>query len=105
MYSNLICNLSKRRVVTIDMKKDFFVESAFGEVYKGTFFDEDVKNLSLMKNNKSEEIVGAAAPVRMQNEVDVARESAQAVQAAYKLGGDFGVNFSNYFSGKIFGGM
>ena len=87
------------------MKKEFFVESAFGEVYKGTFFDEDVKNFSLMQKNKTEEIVGAAAPVRMQNEVDVARESAQAVQAAYKLGGDFGVNFSNYFSGKIFGGI
>ena len=87
------------------MEKDFFVEDAFGEIYRGTFFDEDVKNFSLMKNDKSEEMIGAAAPVRMQNEVDVARESAQAVRAAYKLGGDFGVNFSNYFSGKIFGGI
>lgn len=87
------------------MEKDFFVESAYGEIYKGTFFDEDVKNFSLMKNNKSEEMIGAAAPVRMQNEVDVARESAQAVRAACNLGGDFGVNFSNYFSGKIFGGI
>ena len=87
------------------MEKDFFVESAFGEVYKGTLVDEDVRNFSLTKNNQSEEIVGAAAPVRMYNEVDVARESAQAVRAACNLGGDFGVNFSNYFSGKIFGGM
>ena len=87
------------------MKKEFFVESAFGEVYRGTFFEEDIKNLSLRKNEKPAEILGAAAPVRMQNEIDVERESAQAVQAAYKLGGDFGINFSNYFSGKIFGGI
>ena len=87
------------------MKKGFFVESAFGEVYKGTFFDGDVRDFSLIKNNKSEEIVGGAAPVRMYNEVDVARESDQAVRAACNLSGNFGVNFSNYFSGKIFGGM
>lgn len=85
------------------MEKDFFVESAFGEVYKGTFVDEDVKNFSLTQKNKPEEIVGATAPVRMHNEVDVDRESAQAVRTACNLGGDFGVNFSNHFSGKIFG--
>ncbi len=91
------------------MKKDFFVESAFGEIYKKTFFEEDIREFRELakqaRNTEPNKILTAENPVRMFNQVDVERESGQAVNSHYKLNGDFGNSFSNYFSGKIFGDM
>lgn len=92
------------------MKKDFFVESAFGEIYKKTFLDEDIREFvnsthKPKKNKESQVVELVADPVRMFNEVDIERESSQAVNAHYKLTGDLSSSFSNYFSGKIFGNI
>lgn len=92
------------------MQKDFFVESAFDEIYKKTFLDEDIRDFAMRakqsrENKKPEEILTAQDPVRMFNEVDINRESTQAINANYRLNGDFNNNFSNYFSGKIFGNI
>lgn len=91
------------------MKRDFFVENAFGEIYEKTFLDEDIREFveiaNKTKNEKSGKVLAAENPVRMFNQVDVDRESVQAVNLNYKLGGDLSSNFSNYFSGKIFGNI
>lgn len=90
------------------MKKDFFVESFSGEIYKKDFFEEEIREFSrrekelreskTMKNDRP-----VAEPMRKLNEIDLERESFQAVNSNYKLTGDFG--FSNNFSGKIFSGI
>ena len=91
------------------MKKDFFVESAFGEIYEKTLFEDDIREFKRLteqaRNTDPKKILTAENPVRMFNQVDIERESTQAVNSHYKLSGDFGNSFSNYFSGKIFGDM
>lgn len=89
------------------MSRDFFVESAFGEIYEKSFLKEDIREFKMRaqqsRDKEPEKILAAENPVRMFNQVDIERESNQAVNAHYKLTGDFGVSFSNNFSGKIFG--
>ena len=91
------------------MSKDFFVESAFGEIYKKSFLDEDIREFTeraaQSKDNKPEKILAAEDPVRMFNQVDIERKSTQAVNSHYNLSGNLSSNFSDYFSGKIFGGI
>lgn len=86
-----------------EVEGNFLVENFFGEIYKGSCFDNDVRNFSLRKDkNELAEISAATAPVRMFNKVEVERESAQVFNEACRLCGDFANGFSNRFSGKIF---
>lgn len=83
------------------MKKEFFVEDFSGEVYTKTIFDGD--ELSNLKREKtSSKVETVTEPLRMFNDVDVERKAFQTVDSNYKLSGNFGMFFSNYFSGKIF---
>ena len=88
------------------MKKNFLVESFSGEIYERDFFDNEIREFSRRKQescgSKSGENKFVAEPFRKFNEVDLDRESFQAVNSNYKLTGDFAFGFSNNFSGKIF---
>ena len=85
---------------------NFFTENAFGEVYEGSFFAEDVKDFSSSYSKSpadSEEaaIRTATSQVRMSTETEVLRESGKAFMQACNFN-----NLSNgyvpNFAGKIF---
>lgn len=88
-----------------------FGESAFDDIYKGSFFDEDLPKYQqdAYKTKKSAEvaqIIGATSQVRMPTSADTSQEVDRAIQAHYGLNGNLGggVSMPN-FSGKIFGGI
>ncbi len=87
---------------------DFFVEDAFGEIYKGSFFAEDMKNFSSHSQQSaadSEEaaIRSATSQVRMSTESEVLRESGKAFMSACDFGRNLWSGYSPHFAGKIFG--
>ena len=87
---------------------NFFTEDAFGDVYNGTLFAEDVKNLSSKSKNSAADceeaaIRSATSQVRMSTESEVLRESGKAFISACEFGKNLGGNFSPNFAGKIFG--
>ncbi len=91
-------------------EKLLFGEDAFGDVYGGTFFEEDFSRFRSEKPKddiESEKLNAATARVRMSNDVDINREAARAFNTACSLsdlGGSapathFVINFSG---GRIF---
>ena len=86
---------------------NFFVEDAFGEIYNGTFFAEDFKNLSSNSSNSavgSEEAAmrSATSQVRMSTQSEALRESGKAFMTACEFEKNFSGSFSPNFAGKIF---
>ena len=87
---------------------NFFAEDAFGEVYEGTFFAEDMKKFSSHSSNSatdSEEaaMIAATSQVRMSTQSEVLSESGKAFLSACDFGKNLGSGFSPQFAGKIFG--
>ena len=87
---------------------NFFVEDAFGEVYNGSFFAEDMENFlshSQKSPADSEEaaIRSATSQVRMSTESEVLRESDKAFASACDFGRNLGSGYLPHFAGKIFG--
>lgn len=90
--------------------KDFFGEDAFGDMYEGTFFEEEFPKSppdSAKAGNQREaaEISAATARVRMTNEIDAGQEANKAIHSAYDLGGNLGGGMPSNFGGRIFGGI
>ena len=90
-------------------EKDFFIESAFGEVYTGTFFAEDFpqrpkKNPAHEKTIEDVKLDAATSKVRMNTEVEINRQVTEKINSMYGLGnlGGVGGMFST-FNGNIFG--
>ena len=90
-------------------EKDFFIESAFGEVYAGTFFADDFpqrpkKNPARDKTIEDVKFDEATSKVRMNTEVEVNRQVTEKINSMYGLGnlGGVGGMFSS-FNGNIFG--
>ena len=86
---------------------NFFIEDAFGEIYEGTFFAEDMKNFSSHSQKSAADaeeaaINAATSQVRMSTQSEVLRESNKAFLSACDLGKNFGGSFSPQFAGKIF---
>ena len=85
----------------------FFAEDAFGEIYEGTFFAEDMKKYSSSSSKSaanSEEVAinFATSQVRMSTESEVMRESDKAFFSACDCGKNFGSTYTPNFAGKIF---
>lgn len=89
--------------------ENFFKEDAFGEIYNGSFFADDVKKFSsaTSNSNKNESAAmnAAVSQVRMSTEVDVGRESSKAIRSIYELGGNLGGGVGSNFAGRIFGNV
>ncbi len=88
--------------------ENFFVEDAFGEIYEGTFFAEDMKNFSSHSSNSAADaeeaaIRSATSQVRMSTESEVLRESGKAFVSACNFGRNLVSGHSPQFAGKIFG--
>ena len=90
-------------------EKNFFIESAFGEIYAGTFFAEDFpqrpnKNPAQEKTIDDVKFDEATSKVRMKNEVEINRQVTEKINSMYGLGnlGGVGGMFST-FNGNIFG--
>ena len=86
----------------------FFAEDAFGEMYEGTFFAEDMKNFSSHSSNSADDseeaaIRSATSQVRMTTEAEVLRESGKAFVSACDFGRNLGSGYLPHFAGKIFG--
>ena len=91
-------------------EKNFFIESAFGEVYAGTFFAEDFPQRPKEKPEREKTIDdakfdAATSKVRMNTEVEINRQVTEKINSMYGLGnlGGVGGMFST-FNGNIFGG-
>ena len=89
--------------------KNFFIESAFGEVYAGTFFAEDFpqrqqKNPAHNKTIEDAKFDEATSKVRMNSEVEINRQVTEKINSMYGLG-NLGGNGGMFptFNGKIFG--
>ena len=90
-------------------EKNFFIESAFGEVYEGSFFADDFPKAPKENLNKTVEEAQfneATSKVRMTTEVEVNHQVTEKINSMYGLGnlGSSGGMFSN-FNGNIFGGL
>ena len=91
-------------------ENDFFEENAFGDIYDGTFFAEDVRSTFTSSDDSIEEAKfrEAVSKVRMSTEVDVTREANRAINSAYDLVGLGGEihsgGITSYFMSKILGG-
>lgn len=87
--------------------KDFFKENAFGEMYEGTFLeDEFPKKPPETANNPDAAAISASqAHVRLSNEIDAGQEANRAISSAYDLGGNLGGGTAPNFAGRIFGGI
>ena len=86
---------------------NFFVENAFGEVYEGTFFAEDLRKISSSSsisaaNIKKAAFNSATSQVRMPTESEVLRESNMAFLSACNLDHFLSKSYSTQFAGKIF---
>ena len=90
-------------------EKNFFIESAFGDIYAGTFFAEDFPQALKKSENKNTspedvQISEATSKVRLPNEVEVNRQVTEKINSMYALGGNFGSNsFTPTFNGNIIG--
>lgn len=87
---------------------NFFVEDAFGEIYEGTFFADDMKNFSSHSkkspaNSEEAAIMSATSQVRMATKSEVLSESGRAFLSACNFGKGLGSGCSPQFAGKIFG--
>ena len=85
----------------------FFAEDAFGEVYEGSFFAEDIKNFASHSEDSaadSEEaaIRSATSQVRMSTQSEVLRESGKAFLSACDFGKNFSSGYLPQFAGRIF---
>lgn len=85
----------------------FFVEDAFGEIYEGTFFADDMKNFSSNSsksaaNKKEAAIYSATSQVRISTESEVLRESDRAFLTACNLDNSMLCGRPVHFVGKIF---
>ena len=89
--------------------KDFFGENAFGDMYAGTFLEEEFPNRAPEKNSGNQkdaaEISAATAHVRLSNEIDAGQEANKAISSAYDLGGNLNGGLPPSFAGRIFGGI
>lgn len=91
-------------------EKDFFIESAFGEVYAGTFFAEDFpqpqnqrKNTSKEKTIEEVKFDEATSKVRMSTEAEVKHQVTEKFNSMYGLGNLGGVGgMYSTFNGNIF---
>ena len=86
----------------------FFAEDAFGEIYEGTFFAEDIKDFSSHSTKSAADdedvaIRSATSQVRMSTESEVLRESDKAFASACDFGRNLGSGYLPHFAGKIFG--
>lgn len=90
-------------------EKNFFLESAFGDIYEGTFFAEDFPqcpNKNAEKNTSPEDaqLSAATSKVRLPTEVEVNRQVTEKINSMYALGGNFGSNsLTPTFNGNIIG--
>ncbi len=89
--------------------RDFFGENAFGDMYAGTFFEDEFPKRPPEKsadNQKEAAEIGAAtAHVRLSNEIDAGQEANKAISSAYDLGGNLNGGLPPSFAGRIFGGI
>ncbi len=90
-------------------EKNFFIESAFGEIYEGSFFADDFPKPPKETYNKTVEeaqFSEATSKVRMSTEVEVNQQVTEKINSMYGLGnlGSSGGMFST-FNGNIFGGF
>ncbi len=86
----------------------FFKESAFDELYEGTFFVDEFPRQppdTSKADNSAEaaEISAATSKVRMSTELEVNQQVNRAISSNYALGGNFGGSMPAQFMGKIFG--
>jgi len=90
-------------------EKNFFIESAFGDIYEGTFFADDFPQAPKKNENKNTspedvQISEATSKVRLPNEVEVSRQVTEKINSMYALSGNLGSNsFSHNFNGNIIG--
>ena len=93
---------------------DFFTENAFGDIYSGTFFEDDFpkcppKNLKRSCSTEDAQCNEATNKVRMSNEVDVSQQVTGKLNSMYSLGGNLGgLNngmMTPTFNGIILGGI
>ncbi|MBR5912940.1 MAG: hypothetical protein IKZ58_01045 [Selenomonadaceae bacterium] len=90
-------------------EKNFFIESAFGEVYEGSFFADDFPKTpkeTPVKTVEDAKFNEATSKVRMNTEVEINHQVTEKINSMYGLGnlGSSGGMFSN-FNGNIFGGF
>ena len=94
--------------VKVNGGEKFFVEDAFGKIYEGTFFAEDIRKFSSNSSNSAagnaEEaaIAAATSQVRMSTESEVLRESGKAFISACDFNKNLGSSYTPNFAGKIF---
>ena len=90
-------------------EKNFFIESAFGDIYEGTFFAEDFpqcqkKNTEKTTSPEDAQLSAATEKVRLPTEVEVNRQVTEKINSMYALGGNLGSNgFTPHFNGNIIG--
>ena len=88
--------------------RDFFGENAFGDMYAGTFFEDEFPNCPQDKSSNQKdaaEIIAATAHVRLSNEIDAGQEANKAINSAYDLNGNLNGGLPPSFAGRIFGGI
>ncbi len=94
-------------------EKNFFIESAFGEIYEGTFFADDFpkapqNNSERNKTPEDAQINEATSKVRMPTEVEVSQQVTGKLNSMYALGGNLGgisPLAGQTFNGVILGGI
>ena len=90
-------------------EKNFFIESAFGEVYAGSFFADDFpkcpKNEPSSKTVEEAQFNEATSKVRMATEVEVNHKVTEKINSMYGLGNLGGGSLFPTFNGNIFGGF
>lgn len=91
-------------------EKNFFIESAFGDVYEGTFFADDFPKCPKTNKEKNtsaedEKFNAATSKVRLPTEVEVSHQVTEKINSMYALGGNLGAGSfaSPSFNGRIFG--
>lgn len=90
-------------------EKNFFIESAFGEIYEGTFFADDFPTCSQKNSQKNRDhstvdakISEATSKVRMPTDVEVSQQVTGKLNSVYSLGGN--LNSISYMSAPTFNG-
>ena len=78
-------------------EKNFFIESAFGEIYEGTFFADDFPKSSKKDSKKNRDystvdaqISEATSKVHMPNDVEVSQQVTGKLNSMYALNGNLG---------------
>ncbi len=85
---------------------NFFKENAFGEMYEGTFLEDEFPKKPPEKTANTPEaaaINAATSHVRLSNEIDAGQEANRAISSAFDIGGNLGGGTSPNFAGRIFG--